>query len=30
MTSRIRYSLLPVLAIVVACTKDTPLAPMPG
>src|SRR6266550_2468808 len=30
MTSRIRYSLLAVLAIAIACTKDTPLAPMPS
>jgi len=30
MTSRIRYALLPVLAIAVACTKDTTLGPMPG
>src|SRR5205809_5060407 len=30
MPFRIRYSLLPVLAIAIACTKDTPLAPMPS
>ena len=30
MTSRIRCSLLPFLALAVACSKDTPLAPMPG